>query len=548
MPNSLEAALDYAERGFSVIPISPDLDQKGKARKNPFLQWTEFQKRRATPEEIRGWWKKWPRAMVGIVTGEISGIFVIDCDTREGYEAIQALLPEVLILPIARTPRGGWHLWFIYPTGSGITIGSGLLPGIDYRGEGGYVVAPPSTLANGKGYTWQEGLALGQVAPATVPLNIINIIYSYIGDSAKKDQRQQSTTNDNNDNKMFEFGTRDSDLFHVSNCLVKGGMPENEISQVLEKLIISWGEAPDRKWISDKIQSALKRSERREGNITAEVREWVMTTSGYFETTNCHKELQRQHRDEMKVVNIALARLCEGPDPILEKHGNRRGCYRLIDRTIEFMDFASADINNVVDLRLPLGLHRKTKIYPKGVVVIAGVSGMGKTLFALNAIARNMDRLPCFYFNSEMSAEQLKLKLTNFPIPMDQWVKGMKVVDQWDFHNIQDKIQPDALNVIDYLEPEGDKPFNIHGTISAIIRRLNKGTALIAIQKKQNSNLGTGGIYSIKAATLALALDWCKIEVVKNRNREADLDPSCNKIDFDIEHGHKFVNTGPWHK
>jgi len=118
-----------------------------------------------------------------------------------------------------------------------------------------------------------------------------------------------------------------------------------------------------------------------------------------------------------------------------------------------------------------------------------------------------------------MGPEALKKKLSHFPISIDEWARSMKVIDQWDFTSIADKIQPDAFNIVDYLEPEGDKPYNIHGVISAIIRRLHKGTALITVQKKPGATMGTGGIYSIKDATLALSLDWGKIEIVKNRFR-----------------------------
>ncbi|MDO8956989.1 MAG: bifunctional DNA primase/polymerase, partial [Deltaproteobacteria bacterium] len=141
----LEIALKYLDRGFSVIPI--------KANKKPYIKWEEFQKRRPTPEEVGAWWGKWPKAMIGICTGEISGILVIDCDTPEGYEAIQKLLPDAILLPVARTPRGGWHLWFLYPAGSKITVGTGIMPGVDFRAEGGYVITPPSINGDGKGYT-----------------------------------------------------------------------------------------------------------------------------------------------------------------------------------------------------------------------------------------------------------------------------------------------------------------------------------------------------------------------------------------------------------
>ena len=69
--NFLQAALDYAGRGYSVIPVRGD--------KKPFISWTEHQKRRATAEDIQEWAAKYPGASVGIVTGEISGILVIDC-------------------------------------------------------------------------------------------------------------------------------------------------------------------------------------------------------------------------------------------------------------------------------------------------------------------------------------------------------------------------------------------------------------------------------------------------------------------------------------
>lgn len=124
----------------------------------------------------------------------------------------------------------------------------------------------------------------------------------------------------------------------------------------------------------------------------------------------------------------------------------------------------------------------------------------------------------------------------------------MRVVDNWDFNNIADKVQPDAFNVIDYLEPEGDRPYDIHGVISAVIHRLSKGTALIMIQKKPGATMGTGGIYSIKAATLALSLEWGKLEIVKNRFREADPMPSLNKINFEVHQGHQFVTQGNWYK
>ncbi|HOD28552.1 MAG TPA: bifunctional DNA primase/polymerase [Syntrophales bacterium] len=532
----LHAALDYAGRGLSVIPIRPD--------KKPFIPWAAYQKQFATPEEIRSWWADHPDAMVGLVTGTISGILVIDCDTPEGFEAVRKMLPDALILPIARTPRGGWHLWFVYPAGSGITVGTGVIPGVDFRGEGGYIIAPPSVNGNGKAYTWEEGKSIGDVPLGTVPLSLIKKLSLYRGSNA--DRRHKATNGDNGD-KYFHQGRRDEDLFTVANSLIKNRCAPDFSEYVLNILANNSNPPFPENEIRAKIDSAMKRSERRERNIAAEVREWVLATNGVFLATNFHQEATMATREEKQAANLAFRRLCEGPEPLLERYGNQRGCYRRIDRTIEFMDFENADPGKSIDLRLPLDIHKKTKLFRKAVIVIAGVSGMGKTLFALNAIRENMGRMPALYYNAEMGAEALHKKLRYFPDPISEWARGMKVVDGWDFNSITDKIQPDAFNVVDYLEPDGDKPYNIHGVISNIIRRLDQGVALITVQKKPEARMGTGGVYSLKAATLALALDWGKIEIVKNRFREEDPNPSANKISFDVKAGWEIVRTCPWH-
>lgn len=530
MQNNLEAALAYAEKfNFSVIPIRPD--------KKPYIQWTEYQKRHATKDEIKQWFAKWPKAMIGIVTGEKSGVLVVDCDSEAAYQKIQELLPDSFITCIAKTPRG-YHLYLIYPRGQSIGNATGIMPGVDVRGEGGYIIAPPSVNAEGKAYKWIEGLAMGEVEPATVPINIKKYLYIY----------RESKENVRTEKDSLQFltsGTRDNDLFHVGNCLIKGGCKEETARQVLDILSQNCKPPFPAKEAQIKIDSVLSRCERKERNLTEELRRWIDLTSAYFSLTEAYDPLQILTSQKNTVHQIMHRFVKEG---YVERHPNKNGIYRRIDSEVEFMDFANADVDNVVDLRLPLNLHLKTKFFPKSAITLAGVSGMGKTLFCSNAMVENFGKFPIFYFNSEMGPEALKMKLSYFPIPISEWSKHMKVIDNWDFNNIADKIQPDAFNVIDYLEPEGEKAFNIHGVISSIIRRLNKGTALIAIQKKPDAKMGTGGIYSIKAATLALALDWGKLEIIKNRFREADPLPSLNKINFEVHQGHKFVSQGGWYK
>ena len=147
------AALAYAALGWSVIPI----EVRGK---RPLVPWLEFQQRIATAEEIDAWYRHRADANVGIVTGRVSGIVVVDVDPRQGGdESLRRLQQdEGLIAPTveAETGGGGRHLYFVHP---GIPLQNrvGVAPGIDLRGDGGCVVAPPSTHSSGRRYVWAPG-------------------------------------------------------------------------------------------------------------------------------------------------------------------------------------------------------------------------------------------------------------------------------------------------------------------------------------------------------------------------------------------------------
>jgi hypothetical protein len=126
----LDAALAYAERRWSVVPVAP----RGK---QPLIPWAEFQHRRAGAEEIRGWFRQWPDANLAVVTGAISNFIVLDIDPRHGGEAALKLLADD-IGPIpstleAETGGGGRHLYFAWP-GRTVRNRTGLRPGIDLRG------------------------------------------------------------------------------------------------------------------------------------------------------------------------------------------------------------------------------------------------------------------------------------------------------------------------------------------------------------------------------------------------------------------------------
>jgi hypothetical protein len=159
------AALAYAARGWSVIPIEP----RGK---RPLLAWLEFQSRIAAADEIDGWFGRWPAANVGIVTGRVSGLLVVDVDPRHGGGAsLERAGDEHGPLPRtveAETGGGGRHLYFACP-GQEVHNRVGILPGIDLRADGGCVVAPPSLHPCGRRYRWAPGRGPDELPLAALP-------------------------------------------------------------------------------------------------------------------------------------------------------------------------------------------------------------------------------------------------------------------------------------------------------------------------------------------------------------------------------------------
>jgi hypothetical protein len=153
-----KAARQYLGYGWSVIPM--------RAReKRPLIKWQLYQQRQATEAEIEEWFRRWPQANVGIVTGVVSGLVVLDIDPGHGgdeslavWEREHGPLPHTIT---AATGGGGHHHYFRHPGGL-IHNRAGLAAGIDLRGDGGCVVAPPSIHSSGNPYSWVAGCAPGE--------------------------------------------------------------------------------------------------------------------------------------------------------------------------------------------------------------------------------------------------------------------------------------------------------------------------------------------------------------------------------------------------
>jgi Bifunctional DNA primase/polymerase, N-terminal len=148
-----------------VLPIEP----RGK---RPLVPWRALQSKAASEQAVKAWFRRWPDANVGIVTGHLSGRVVLDVDARHGGADSHAALEQQhgAVPPTfeAVTGGGGRHLYFRHP-GSPTLNRVGLRPGIDLRGDGGCIVAPPSVHPSGRSYVWLTPPTSTKVHVATLP-------------------------------------------------------------------------------------------------------------------------------------------------------------------------------------------------------------------------------------------------------------------------------------------------------------------------------------------------------------------------------------------
>ena len=175
------AALVYANEGWPVFPVAGIVAGSCGCRllaacthpaKHPLLR-NGLHGATIDPQLIDRWWQRWPWAGVAIATGARSALVVIDVDPRHGGEHSLADLQERGVnLPdtlTVRTGGGGRHLFFRHrgpalPNSAGRLAGLGEPPGVDLRGDGGYVVAPPSPHVSEQRYQWDDNSLLPAAA------------------------------------------------------------------------------------------------------------------------------------------------------------------------------------------------------------------------------------------------------------------------------------------------------------------------------------------------------------------------------------------------
>lgn len=271
----------------------------------------------------------------------------------------------------------------------------------------------------------------------------------------------------------------------------------------------------------------------------AYVIDWVNEAPGWFSISDfTHDTAERLIMTEKfeKLLKMGY----------IERHGNRRGCYRKKESELIEMDYINAD-DSPVDIWLPFDISDMVEIYDGNLIMIAGAKDSGKTALMLNVIKENRYRMDIHYFNSEMGAGELKKRLSNFhDIALDQW--NFKAYERAE--NFEDVIFPGLgqLNIVDFLEIH-DEFYVIGKKLKAIHDRLNGAVAIVCLQKNPGQDTGLGGWRSMEVTRLALALDYERVKITVGKNRrDPKINPRGLVKNFKIKGGYQIIDKHDWRR
>jgi len=600
MPDDIgKIAQRYAERaGWRVHPVKKD-------KRAILNDWPHVASNDV--EQIDKWWHEWPGASIGVVCGPDSGIWVLDLDLPKGPDNLKALEDKFGKLPktlTQQTGSGGVQMFWKW-NGSPIRNSSGkIAENIDVRGDGGYVVVPPSPHPSGNKYKWLNKADivnapgwLAKLASRKKQASPMQNTYGQVALSNELARLGQSSVGQRNDtlNQVayslgqlvaggeLDYGAVFSSLLGVAISL---GLKESEIRRTIESGMKAGATEPrtgkhknggdfsrmsaqdvereitckQMKTVktgesaSKQYENNLKTFENNDENISLAERiyEWIINSPGSFTNQDIDREFCLTTRQEKINRSVILNRLYI--KLAIKKDKRKKGLWHVVDQGIDFVDLDAHEPSSF-PLRLPFDIHNHVKIPPKAIILLAGSSNAGKTAFILNTLRMNLDQdYGRLYLMSEMGSGEYKTRIQAFGDGINPWRRVRAASKSYDFDGAITHHNPDGLTCIDYLEEVGGEYYKIPTDIRNIYDSLGNGVALIAIQKRTDQAYARGGQGTVEKARLVMNLDYlatgerciyCSLKLVKVKHfLERNLQN--HEIHFKLEMGCQITPVTDW--
>jgi len=282
------------------------------------------------------------------------------------------------------------------------------------------------------------------------------------------------------------------------------------------------------------------------GTISDRVEDWLKVTDGQFRVTEMYRDLAIVTDGNKKAALMALQRLEK--KGMVQKCGDKRGCWRPVSIDMEKMDFVNIK-SDEYELTWPSAtpVHDLVKIYPGNLVIVAGEPNSGKTAMLLNLIRYNMEAShikAIRYLCSEGGEEELAVRLRLFEkdgVPMEFWEN--RKFSAWErSQDFAEVIDPDGFNLIDYLELY-EEHYLIGRHLVHVQRKLNKGIAVIALQKDPKKDVAKGGFVVLEKPRLVVnMMKNGSMRIIKGKNwRNHLVNPDNKTYSYVLRDGCRFI-------
>jgi len=212
MSSLADAALGILRERFPIFPVD-----RGK---KPLVKWEPYQQRLPTEDQLKRWWQRWPTANIGLATGRVSRLAVVDCDSQEAVNGFLSAYSEAARTAQVETGRGR-HFYFQWEEGIHNHAGRILGESIDVRGEGGFVILPPSVHSNGKIYEW-----LNDSDPLPLPPSLKQTLTGYF-------KHEPGFKSGEAPSDRIREGQRNTVLTSLAGSMRQRGMTEEAIEAAL---------------------------------------------------------------------------------------------------------------------------------------------------------------------------------------------------------------------------------------------------------------------------------------------------------------------------
>ena len=236
--NNTDIALEYVDNGWSVLPVKPE-------DKRPYMtNWLQYTRTRANKQTVTNWFNSLAGAGIGVVTGRISNMVVLDVESDCPYP-IEDILKKYPTQMYSRTGSGGYHLFYQYPTNvPRVANRVGIFERADLRADGGFIVLPPTIHPSGGRYEWVKRGALG-----AFPLALLDL------------QSQPKVQNDGWITEALRGvseGGRNGACARLAGYFFKKGIN----SDIVESLLLEWNERNDPPMPVHEVRTTIKSIER----------------------------------------------------------------------------------------------------------------------------------------------------------------------------------------------------------------------------------------------------------------------------------------------